>query len=419
MSSDWQARAWRCNLPTERLASVTGGGSDSPRQTRSKRGRSVDSRDIQPSFRHFLPPVAGALPLEVAPRLWSWDHAGHPSQTRLTAFLDHAESRLKDAGIPAAPLTLQLNVALGPGTDLFQSGDLDNYLIPIALRLGGDRIVSAWATKSLGGQSSIQVEAAREAGPEAIAGWSSARVRARGSATGSDWKRQVRDQVAAQCVPAPEGPLEMQVGFRVGPGRSWNNLWKQSIDALGPILGLTRPGNEFHPLDGRIVRLGLHHTEAPELGFDVELGIWWRAAEGKAGRAGRHEAVTVSAPRPVRQAPAVTPARREDPHASRSTPDTEASAMAVIVFRNDDEGYIRWIQEHPEGFVVNTTPSFSRSYLKLHRASCKFVSEFQKGYSRWTTGDYIKVCSVDRAALDAWAREKAGGELQAGCYCRA
>lgn len=76
------------------------------------------------------------------------------------------------------------------------------------------------------------------------------------------------------------GPLAAaatEVGLRIGQ-RVWPNLWKQTIDSLGPVLGLTRPDREFHPRDGRIVRLGIHRTDDPPLAFDVEVGIWWRAA---------------------------------------------------------------------------------------------------------------------------------------------
>ena len=376
----------------------------------------------QPSFRLFLPPIASPIALTVAPRLLSWDHKDHASQTRLTTFLDHLESRLRGAGMPAEPLALKLNVALAPGADLFSSGDLDNYLIPVALRLGGGRIASAWATKFHGSESTIQIETAREAGPEAMAGWHFARATARGSASSKDWKVQIRDQVAAQCEPAPDGPLEMRISFRVGPSRQWNNVWKQSIDALGPILGLTMPSNPFHPLDGRIVRLGLHHTVAPELGFDVELGIWWRAAAGVVGDPSRSDARpepsarAESAPRPPVAAPQRKPLPTSPPSGS---PAAGGSAAGVIVFKNDDAGYVRWIQAHPEGYVVNTTPKFSVKYLKLHRASCRHVSELQGDYSRWTTGDYIKVCSTSRGALEKWARQVAGGALQTGCGCGA
>ena len=241
--------------------------------------RSVDS-SAQSGFRLFRPPAAASIPLEVAPRLWSWNRAGHPDQTRLTTFLDHVESRLREANAPSQPLALQLNVALAPRVDLLAAHDLDNYLIPIVLRLGGDRVVSAWATKSRGGSSTIQIEAAREAALESLAGWKVAHASACGSASSRGWKRQIQDQVAGQCERAPDGPLEMQISYRVGLGRRWNNIWKQSIDALGPILGLVRQSNPFHPLDGRITRLGLHHTPAAGMGFDVGLGIWWREAEG-------------------------------------------------------------------------------------------------------------------------------------------
>ena len=266
-------------------------------------GRIVTNPSPHPDFRLFRPPTASPIPLAIAPRLWSWDHAGHPAQTRLATFLDHVESRLQEAGVPSQPLAIQINVALSPGADLFSSGDLDNYLIPIVLRLGGDRVVSAWATKSHGGTSTIQVEAAHEARAESVTDWHFARAIARGSADNKDWKCQIRDQVAAQCELAPEGPLEMQISYRVGPGRRWNNVWKQSIDALGPILGLTTPGNPFHPLDGRIIRLGVHHTVAADIGFDVELGIWWRAVAGAARNVAR-DAVSKAAiaPHPILRA---------------------------------------------------------------------------------------------------------------------
>lgn len=376
----------------------------------------------QPSFRLFLPPIASPIAFTVAPRLLSWDHKDHPSQTRLTTFLDHLESQLRGAGMPAEPLALKLNVALAPGADLFSSGDLDNYLIPIGLRLGGERIVSAWATKFQGGDSTIQIETARAAGPEAMAGWHFAHAAPKGSASSKEWKIQLRDQVAAQCQPAPDGALEMQISFRAGPSRRWNIVWKQSIDALGPILGLTTPSNPFHPLDGRIVRLGLHRTVAPELGFDVELGIWWRVVAGAVGESPRSDARPESSaragstPRPAVPAP---PRQLSPTLPPSGAPAAGGSAAGVLVFRNDDAGYVRWIQAHPEGYVVNTTPSFSRSYLKLHRAKCKHVSALQKGYSKWTTGDYVKVGSTSRGALEKWARDVAGGELQTGCGCGA
>ena len=106
--------------------------------------------------------------------------------------------------------------------------------------------------------------------------WYFAAARATGSPTSQAWKESIQNQIAEQAQAAPVGALELELSFRVGLTRNWVGLWKQSIDALGPILGLENPARRFHPADGRIVHLGLHRTLAPELGGDVELGVWWR-----------------------------------------------------------------------------------------------------------------------------------------------
>lgn len=79
---------------------------------------------------------------------------------------------------------------------------------------------------------------------------------------------------------ATSGPLELELGLRVGPRRSWLGLWKQAIDSLGPVLGLVRDTRLFHPRDGRIVRLGLHRQVDPALGHEVELAVCWRELPG-------------------------------------------------------------------------------------------------------------------------------------------
>ena len=91
----------------------------------------------------------------------------------------------------------------------------------------------------------------------------------------------------------------------------------------------------------------------------------------------------------------------------------------AIEFRDDDPGYLAWVAAHThDGYVVNTTRSHSASYLKLHRAHCRHVSVLQSGHAKWTTGEYVKICSASREALERWARDVAGGRLQEGCGCR-
>ena len=238
---------------------------------------------IPSGFRFHQAPESAPIPLRVPPSLASWDRAGSPSQVRLGAFLEHAEAQLAAWPVAREPLAVLLDVALPASADLYESGDLDNYLFPLAQRLGSDRLASVWASKSHAAREST-LRVARAHVMPGLAGedWSVACVRATGSAALASWKECVRDQLAARAGAAPEGPLEMEIAFRVGRGRSWINLWKQAIDSLGPVLGLVNARQPFHPCDGRIVRLGLHHSLATELGHDVEIAFCWRPAGSRA-----------------------------------------------------------------------------------------------------------------------------------------
>jgi hypothetical protein len=51
------------------------------------------------------------------------------------------------------------------------------------------------------------------------------------------------------------------------------NLWKPTIDSLGPLLGETRGTRRWNPLDGRIVELSLHGAVDGHAGNTVSIGI--------------------------------------------------------------------------------------------------------------------------------------------------
>jgi hypothetical protein len=91
--------------------------------------------------------------------------------------------------------------------------------------------------------------------------------------------------------------------------------------------------------------------------------------------------------------------------------------MPVQTFRDDDAGYEAWLTVNPSGWVVNARRCPSSAYLKLHRAGCATISQLRAGCSRWTTGEYIKVCADRREELDAWGQRTFGADLQDGCYC--
>jgi hypothetical protein len=75
------------------------------------------------------------------------------------------------------------------------------------------------------------------------------------------------------------GAISLDIEFRLSPARNWATLWKPAIDSLGPLLGVPDPRRPFTPNDDRIVRLGLHRSIDPSLGWDIELSIWWAVAE--------------------------------------------------------------------------------------------------------------------------------------------
>ena len=72
---------------------------------------------------------------------------------------------------------------------------------------------------------------------------------------------------------------------------------------------------------------------------------------------------------------------------------------ALTHFVNDD-GYLRWLAQNPDGFVVNSNRVPVSSYLILHRASCNGSTLFTVN---WPTTGYIKTCSTDLIALTEWA----------------
>ena len=88
------------------------------------------------------------------------------------------------------------------------------------------------------------------------------------------------------------------------------------------------------------------------------------------------------------------------------------------IVEDDDAGYLAWVESHQHGFVVNTTRSPDPGYLILHRAGCGTIRGKPARGARWTTGDFIKVCSETRTALDQWASQLAGGELHPCGLCR-
>jgi hypothetical protein len=64
----------------------------------------------------------------------------------------------------------------------------------------------------------------------------------------------------------------------------------------------------------------------------------------------------------------------------------------MLHYTHDDPGYLGWLSEHPDGFVINTYTKPSPAYLRLHHASCLTISRLQPRAKTFTGGDYSKLC---------------------------
>ncbi len=54
------------------------------------------------------------------------------------------------------------------------------------------------------------------------------------------------------------------------------------------------------------------------------------------------------------------------------------------MFLDNDHGYEQWLASHPDGYVVNGYRPLTAGYLRLHRATCRFISGTPANGISWT-----------------------------------
>ena len=135
----------------------------------------------------------------------------------------------------------------------------------------------------------------------------------------------------------------------------------------------------------------------------LDWAIW------EAGRSG----MTTVDPGPVRtvERPRVAPAQRaaEDPDVTDG----------VVSFLDDDDGYLGWLDAHPDGYVVNSDRVPRATYIVLHRAECRTINPALAGGAEktWTIA-YRKTCADDVAHLTGWVTAAVGDGAKACGLCR-
>jgi len=236
----------------------------------------------------FARPTGPAITLRSTPRLASFNRSGESAADRLGRALGHSQ-HLVDPQLAACsgPVALRFDVGLPRAVQLLEERDLDNYLLPLTAHLAGGSpqpVVSVWGGKRYAEETTLRIETAtpRSAEVHGDAQGDGLSMTVTASAVGEledfrdGFHAQVHERVAQQVAgagPLPEGPLVLEVGFVVGEGRNWLDLWWATLDGLAPLLGQSPGHPRYHPRDGRIVDLGLHRTVDPDLGTDVVIGL--------------------------------------------------------------------------------------------------------------------------------------------------
>jgi hypothetical protein len=86
-------------------------------------------------------------------------------------------------------------------------------------------------------------------------------------------------------------------------------------------------------------------------------------------------------------------------------------AMCAREFRDDDAGYLAWLDTNPDGYVINIARSHNATEARVHRAGCLTISGQNLRGGAWT-GPYVKVCAEDLAGLEQWAVVQVGQLIQ-------
>ncbi len=84
----------------------------------------------------------------------------------------------------------------------------------------------------------------------------------------------------------------------------------------------------------------------------------------------------------------------------------------MICFHDEDADYARWLEHHPNGYVVNVKSGSERPMLHTARCMHLYPPEYYDHSTR-----VPKSCDTDRLSLEAWARD-AGHDLEPCSTCK-
>ena len=74
--------------------------------------------------------------------------------------------------------------------------------------------------------------------------------------------------------------------------------------------------------------------------------------------------------------------------------------MSTREFRDDDAGYLDWLDIHPDGYVINIARSHNPTGARLHHAGCHWIRG-QNRHGGKLTGPYVKWRRLRTSELSA------------------
>ena len=80
--------------------------------------------------------------------------------------------------------------------------------------------------------------------------------------------------------------------------------------------------------------------------------------------------------------------------------------LRVLIFEDNDLGYLRWVEKNDSGYVVNAKRVMARDddWVVLHKATCSTIKGEPSRGEVWTSGQYLKVCSRSKDLALEWVR---------------
>lgn len=97
-------------------------------------------------------------------------------------------------------------------------------------------------------------------------------------------------------------------------------------------------------------------------------------------------------------------------------PSDTTPADGAREFRDDDAGYLAWLTDHPDGYVINIARSHSPRDARVHHADCRTLPT--DCGQNVCTGAYVKVCADDLSELEQWVIEHLSKPIPSCGTCR-